>query len=77
MTFFEAMILKKTIINTDIAGNRSVLEGRSGYLVENSEDGLVQGMLSFLETKYKNNDMFVYEEYNQNALKMFYEKVVQ
>ena len=77
MTLFEAMILKKPIIATDIVGNRSVLEGRSGHLVENSEDGLVQGMLSFLEGNYKNDKVFDSEKYNKNALNMFYKKVLK
>ena len=76
MTLFEALILKKPIIATDIVGNRSVLEGRPGLLVENSEEGLVNGMLDFLEGRYIETETFDYEEYNQNALNMFYGKVV-
>jgi len=76
MTLFEALILKKPIIATDIAGNRSVLEGRPGHLVENSEEGLAQGMLDFLEGKYKHDKKFDHEAYNREALKMFYEKVI-
>ncbi len=77
MTLFEAMILKKPIIATDIVGNRSVLEGRPGLLVENSEEGLVNGMLDFLEGRYIESKTFDYEAYNQNALGMFYTKVCQ
>jgi CDP-glycerol glycerophosphotransferase len=76
MTLFEALILKKPIIATDIVGNRSVLDGRPGLLVENSEEGLVNGMLDFLEGRYIENRVFDYEGYNQNALNMFYKKAL-
>lgn len=48
MVLFEAMILDKPIISTDITGSRSALEGRSGVLVENSVDGLFNGMRDFI-----------------------------
>ncbi len=75
MTLFEAMIFEKPIIATDIVGNRSVLEGRSGHLVENSEAGLAQIMLDYLEGKYDHDSKFDYHEYEQNALNMFYENL--
>jgi len=74
MTLFEALILEKPIIATDIVGNRSVLEGRPGHLVDNSEDGLVKGMTNFLEGKYEDDKHFDHEQYNQDALNMFYTK---
>jgi CDP-glycerol glycerophosphotransferase len=76
MTLFEAMILKKPIIATDIIGNRSVLEHRLGLLVENSEEGLEKGMLDFLEKKYIEDKIFDYEIYNREALEMFYKKIL-
>ncbi len=75
MTLFESLILKKPIIATSIVGNRSVLDGRGGLLVENSEEGLSQGMFDFLEDRYVEEEIFDYNEYNQMALDMFYEKV--
>jgi len=77
MTLFEALILDKPIIATNIVGNRSVLKGRAGILVENSEEGLVQGMLDFIENRYENDKKFDYEEYNENALNMFYSKILR
>lgn len=44
MVLLEALILGKTIIATDIEGNRGVLEGRGGMLVENSVEGLTAAM---------------------------------
>jgi CDP-glycerol glycerophosphotransferase len=75
MTLFEALILNKPIIATNIVGNKSVLEERGGLLVENSQDGLERGMLDFLEHRYIEEKTFDYKEYNQMALDMFFEKV--
>ncbi|AEG31692.1 CDP-glycerol glycerophosphotransferase family protein [Thiomicrospira cyclica] len=74
MVLFEAMILNKPIISTDIVGSRSAIEGRSGHLVENSAEGLAQGMHDFLEGKLAFNT-FDLEDYQKNAINMFYEKV--
>ncbi|EQA97224.1 hypothetical protein L286_23135 [Sphingobium sp. HDIP04] len=49
MVLLEAMVLNKPIIATDIDGNRGVLSEAYGELVENSEEGLLHGMLAFLE----------------------------
>ncbi len=76
MTLFEAMILKKPLIATDIVGNRGVLEGRPGHLIENSIDGLIYGMKIFLEGEYDHDGEFDYKQYNQNALNMVYEKLL-
>lgn len=74
MTLFEAMILEKMIIATDIVGSRSALEGRSGYLVENSEEGLTQGLLNFIENKL---DLVLYniDEYQRDAINKFYSTI--
>ena len=74
MVLFEAMILKKEIISTDIVGSRSALEGRSGHLVDNSIDGLAQGMIDFLENRLEFVE-FDITDYQNEALNMFYKKV--
>lgn len=74
MTLLEAMILKKPVIATDITGSRSVLEDRPGHLVENTEEGLFQGMSDFIEGKLDFGS-FDYESYQENALQMFNSKV--
>ncbi|PPB51021.1 hypothetical protein C4K88_01355 [Arthrobacter pityocampae] len=43
MVLFEAMILEKAIISTDVPGPREVLDGQYGLVVENSGTGLEQG----------------------------------
>lgn len=42
---FEAITLKKNIIATDVSGVREMLlEGKIGHIVENSEEGIYEGM---------------------------------
>ena len=74
MVLFEAMILKKPIISTDIIGSRSAIEGRTGHLVENSQEGLIQGMLDFLNGNLSFPEYDI-TDYQKNALEMFYTKV--
>ena len=76
MTLFEAMILEKPIIATDIVGNRSVLEGRPGILVDNSKNGLTQGMIDFICGRQLESNSFDSIQYNFNALSMFENKVL-
>lgn len=49
IAILEALALGKPVIATDVVGSRAVLEGGFGLLVENSEAGLVAGMLEFLQ----------------------------
>lgn len=58
---FEAITLKKKIIATDVSGVREMLEdGKLGLIVENSEEGIYEGMKKALQ----NPDSF--NEYEQN-----------
>lgn len=58
---FEAITLKKKIIATEVSGVREMLEnGKLGLIVENSEQGIYDGMKKALE----NPEFF--NEYNQN-----------
>ena len=46
---FEAITLKKNIIATDVSGVKEMLEnGKLGLIVENSEDGIYEGMKTAL-----------------------------
>jgi glycosyltransferase involved in cell wall biosynthesis/Flp pilus assembly protein TadD len=74
MVLLEAITLMKPIIATDIAGSRSVIEGRSGKLVENSVDGLTLGMLDFLNGQNLAKEIDI-NAYLKNALNSFYQKV--
>lgn len=71
MVLLECLILNKPIIATDIPGNRSVLEGGYGHIVENSIGGLVDGMMDFIENE-PSFSPFDYKTYNQEAVEMFY-----
>ncbi|EOR24664.1 CDP-glycerol glycerophosphotransferase family protein [Niallia sp. Sow4_A1] len=71
MVLLECLILNKPIVATDIPGNRSVLENGYGELVENSIEGLVQGLKKMREVK-PTFKKFDYVEYNKSAMEMFY-----
>lgn len=73
MTIMEALILEKKVISTNIQGPKEFLEQGYGYLVENSEEGLIQGMNDFLENKLEDLKKFDAKGFNDNALKEFEE----
>lgn len=68
----EANILGLPIISTDIVGPRGFMQRYGGRLVQNSEEGLYQGMQELLEGKVPVIDID-YEEYNKKALEEFYD----
>lgn len=48
----EAIVLQKPIVATDVSGVKDLLEnGKFGLIVENSEEGIYQGMKLFLTDK--------------------------
>ncbi|MBG6225749.1 CDP-glycerol glycerophosphotransferase [Arthrobacter sp. CAN_A2] len=63
----EALILQVPVISTDVVGPRSILQGGFGLLVENSKDGLTDGMSSFIEDWPKFRP-FDYSSYEVEAL---------
>ncbi len=73
LVLFEAMILGIPIISTDIAACRSVVEGRSGLLVENSAEGLFHGMEAFLNGEIEAGVVNL-DAYRSGALAAFYAK---
>lgn len=74
MVLFEAMVLEMPIIATDIVGNRGVLQGKTGQLVENSVSGLAFGMNMFLNDELPNSN-FNHQKYQKNAMNMFYKQI--
>jgi CDP-glycerol glycerophosphotransferase len=74
MVLLEALIVGIPIISTDIAGSRSILKGGYGELVDNSVDGLSSGMERFIAGKIPVKE-FHYEQYIEEALRMFYQEV--
>ncbi|WP_162237559.1 CDP-glycerol glycerophosphotransferase family protein [Arthrobacter sp. Leaf234] len=70
MVLFEAMILGKRIVSTDVPGPREVLDGRYGLIVENSEEGLARGFDSLEDADFP-RFTFDYELYRTSALQQF------
>lgn len=66
----EADILGKSVISTDIPGPRGFLREHGGTLVEDSQEGLYQGMKALLAGEIRG--MVVdYKAYNQTAVEEF------
>lgn len=74
VVLFEALILHKMIIATDIVANRGVLAGGYGALCENTINGVVVAMNQYLAGEL-HSEPFDIEKYNQRAIEMLYEKV--
>lgn len=70
LVLLESMILKIPVLTTDIEGVRSVVNDSNILAVENSIDGLCQGMKSFILGDIKVSN-FDYVAYNINAIKQF------
>ena len=70
----EADILGLPLISTDIPGPRQFILNNNGYLVENSTDGIYNGMIDMLHSKIKCMNID-FEKYNDNAVNQF-EKII-
>lgn len=66
----EADILGKPVISTDIDGPRTFMQKHGGTLVENSEDGILDGMRLLAEGKIKPMNVD-YEKYNDEVRAQF------
>lgn len=69
MTIMEALILNKPVVSTNITGPREFLEEGYGYLVKNSEEGILEGMKKYKETGLKELKKFDADNFNKEALK--------
>ncbi len=70
LVLVEADILGKPVISTNIVGPRGFMQHNGGTLVENSEDGLFEGMEMLLDGKV--NHMNVdYDAYNRMVIDKF------
>lgn len=75
LVLLESLTLGRQTIATDIIANRYVLEdGKYGILIDNSEEGLYEGMQSIIEDNL-NQSSFDAEKYNKEAMENFYEKL--
>lgn len=75
IVLLEALFFGIPCISTDIPGPRSVLSNGYGILVGESSEDIAQSMENFINGQY-NFKTFDSLKYNQNALDMFYEKVI-
>lgn len=71
MTIIEALMLDVPVISTDITGPREFLSAGYGRLVEDSEQGIIDGMKEFNKTHLSGSVKFDAEEFNRNALDEF------
>ena len=71
MTIIEALILDVPVISTDITGPKEFLEAGYGYLVDNSEQGLVDGFKAFKNNELKGLVKFDVEKFNNDAMAEF------
>ena len=70
MVLMEADTLDVPVIATDVVGTQWV--GKyGGHVVENSEEGILNGLYDFMNGDIKRLNID-YDEYNANALKEFY-----
>ena len=75
LVLFEALVLNLPVIATDIIANRDLLKnGKYGMLVENSIEGLVEGMEAVINKTYESTP-FNPKAYNESAMKTFYDKL--
>ncbi len=70
MVLMEADALDVPVIATDIGGVQ-MLRKYQGYIIENSEEGILQGMHDYMDGKVHTMNID-FEEYNQEAIKEFY-----
>ena len=70
MTLFEADIFRKPIASTDVSGPHGFLSKYGGLLVEDSEDGIYEGMKK-LYANQTNLLSIDYQEYNDKCLREF------
>lgn len=71
MTIMEALILNKPIISTEITGLSDFLRQGYGYLVENSQEGLLKGFYDYKDNKITGLVPFDAEAFNNDALQEF------
>lgn len=71
MTIIEALILDVPVISTNITGPREFLEKGYGQLVDNSEQGLIDGFREFQETGLKGLEKFDVYKFNRDAMEEF------
>ncbi len=70
LVLLEAETCGVKVISTDIDGPKIFMQEHGGYLVENSEEGILQGMYDFMDGKIKRLK-FDPEKYNQQIKQQY------
>lgn len=70
MVLLEAMVLGKKIVVTDIPGSAHVVKDGYGLIVENSVDGLIQGLSGF-ESDQIPHKLFDWDSYESETVSSF------
>lgn len=70
LVILEADCLGVPAISTNVDGPRNFMKRYKGHLVEDSAEGILQGMYDFVDGKVHTLDID-YEKYNQNAYEEF------
>jgi CDP-glycerol glycerophosphotransferase len=73
MVAMEANTLNVPIISTDIAGSKWINDN-GGYLVPNSENGLLQGIYDFMNGNVSDFD-YDYQAHNEKVINEFNELI--
>ena len=71
MSIMEALILHKPVVSTAIEGPKEFLEQGYGYLVEDSEEGVYQGLCAYKQGRLDSLRPFDAEAFNAQALREF------
>lgn len=66
MTILEALTLRVPIVTTDIIGPALLLENKYGTIVDNSQQGILDGMIKFNNNELA-NEVFDVDEFNRIA----------
>ena len=75
MALFEADILGNPIVSTDVSDPHGFLSKYGGSLVENSKEGIYQGLQMLYEDKVQTLTVD-YEKYNRECVAEF-ERIVE
>ena len=76
MTIMEALILGKPVISTDIPGPAEFLRDTGcGLLVEDSTDGVLDGLNAYYDGRLNHLQPFDAESFNKNAMREFNELI--
>lgn len=71
MSIMEALILHKPVVSTSITSPKEFLEQGYGYLVDDSEEGLYEGMCAYKQGLLDSLKPFDAEKFNEKVLREF------